>query len=137
MYEPLSDEFIDAWRAEVLEATRGEKGGDPWSLLLRFRADGSPFLQGDRAVFVSLAGERVVDLLGERRAENPDFVISAGASRWKEIFDGKRDPVTAILFGDLIVEKGSAGQLAPHVTAARKLLEAATRVPVRLPEARV
>lgn len=129
MLEPLSDEWIDRWRAEVTRTNASVGGGDPWSLLLRFRADASGFLSRDREVQVQLEGARVVDLSSGRRADEPEFVITAPAATWKEIFDGKRDPVTAIMFGHLALEKGSVARLAPHVNTARRLLDAAKCVP--------
>lgn len=131
MLEPLSDEWIERWRAEVTRTNGSVSGGDPWSLLLRFRADASGFLSRDREVHVELEGSRVVGLSSGRRSDEPEFVITAPAATWKDVFDGRRDPVTSIMFGHLALEKGSVGRLAPHVSTARRLLEAAKSVPTK------
>jgi putative sterol carrier protein len=71
---------------------------------------------------------------GDDVATTP-FVIRAPLDAWRDVLDGRLDPLAAIMTGRLKLEQGSMMTLAIHTASAKALVAAATRVATRFPEA--
>jgi putative sterol carrier protein len=65
--------------------------------------------------------------------ERAEYVIRAPYSRWREIIDGKLDPIRGMLQGKLQV-KGDLKALTAEVDAARALVNVAASIPTQFPE---
>jgi hypothetical protein len=132
MFELLSEEWLAAWRSEI---ERSAIASDDWSTVLRFHADPAAGMT-ERGVFLrfeegKLAESKLATAEDDARAQ---FIIGGSPKSWKQIFDGKSDPVMALMMGRLELEKGGMGRLAPHVKAAKALLAAANKIPTRFPD---
>jgi putative sterol carrier protein len=128
----LSEEWLAAWRGEI---ARSEMSSADWSTVLRFNADPAAGMNEARAVFIRFEDGKLAEtkLATDADVERAQFLISGSPKTWKQIFDGKADPVVALMMGRLDLEKGGMGRLGPHVKAAKALLAAANKVPTRFP----
>jgi len=57
------------------------------------------------------------------------FVITGTYERWKEVVQGKLDPIKAMMQGKLKLKKGHLPTMLRYVEASRQLVESASRVP--------
>ncbi|MBR9990503.1 MAG: SCP2 sterol-binding domain-containing protein [Gemmatimonadetes bacterium] len=133
--------FSEAWVAASAEEIRASEeyrvaaSRWEWSLLLVLRADPELGLPDDRFVYLDLFhGECRVARLGTAAdADRADFVLGAGPRAWREILDGRLDPIAGIMRRQLHLEKGSMTTLAMHAAGAKALVAAAGRVGARFP----
>ncbi|MFS8641490.1 MAG: SCP2 sterol-binding domain-containing protein, partial [Symbiobacteriaceae bacterium] len=58
----------------------------------------------------------------------------ADAYTWKQVVDGRLDPLAAMLRGKLKIVKGNMAVLAGYVTAAKELVNSAQQVETEFPE---
>jgi putative sterol carrier protein len=63
------------------------------------------------------------------------YVVAAAPAVWREVLEGRIEPLFAVMSGKLKLVRGSIARLLPYVTAARELLAAARRVPTEFPGA--
>jgi putative sterol carrier protein len=114
-------EAAESWRwpvALVVEAAPGEGITEPRAILLELE-HGTCRLA--RAVSPDEA------------AEKADYVMEADIATWKEVMQGRLDPVVATMQGKVRLSKGSLMSLAPYMRAAQELVRCAGRVPTQLP----
>ncbi len=95
---------------------------------LEMGADPALGIDGERAVFLDLyegacRGTRLAT--AEDRASAP-FVLRAEAASWRRILSGDTDPVSAVMRGELRLERGNLMALAMYASAAREMLAAAS-----------
>jgi putative sterol carrier protein len=98
------------------------------AVVLVMGADPALGIHDDRAVFLDLyegacRGTRVAT--AEDRASAP-FVLRADAASWRRILSGDTDPVSAVMRGELRLERGSLMAMAMYAPAAREMLAAAS-----------
>lgn len=100
------------WEGSLLLEARGDDEGGIVAVFLDLR-------HGDcRAARLAEAADR----------ERADYIISAPRATWSKLFDGSLDPVTALFNGRLRLERGRILDLAPHLGAARQLIDVAVEV---------
>ncbi len=58
-----------------------------------------------------------------------NFVIAASYERWKEVIEGKLDPMRGMMAGKLRLRKGHLPTIIRFVESARQLVVSASRVP--------
>lgn len=97
-------------------------------VVLVMGADPALGIDHERAVWLDLyqgacRGTRVATR--EDRASAP-FVLRAEAASWRSILSGDSDPVSAVLRGELRLERGSLMAMAMYAPAAREMLAAAS-----------
>ncbi len=97
------------------------------SVVLVMGADASLGIAEERAVFLDLyegacRGTRLAT--AEDLATAP-FVLRAEAAGWRRLLDGATDPVSAVMRGELRLERGGLMKLAKYASAAREMLAAA------------
>ncbi|HEX8361221.1 MAG TPA: hypothetical protein VF613_13995 [Longimicrobium sp.] len=97
------------------------------AVVLVMGADASLGIAEERAVFLDLyegacRGTRLAT--AEDRASAP-FVLRAEAAGWRRLLDGATDPVSAVMRGELRLERGSLMTLAKYASAAREMVAAA------------
>ncbi len=61
-----------------------------------------------------------------------DFVIDGDFATWKEVIEGRLDPLKGLMFGKLRLRKGSLVALIPYTKASQELVKSAREVPTRL-----
>jgi len=98
------------------------------AVVLVMGADPALGIHDERAVFLDLyegacRGTRVAT--AEDRAAAP-FVLRADAASWRGILSGGTDPVSAVMRGQLRLERGSLMAMAMYAPAAREMLAAAS-----------
>ncbi len=65
----------------------------------------------------------------EQAIDKANFVIEANYARWKEVVQGKLEPIKAMMQGKLKLSKGSLPTMIRYVDASRELVESAANVP--------
>ena len=98
------------------------------AVVLVMGADSALGIDEERAVFLDLyegacRGTRVAT--PEDRDSAP-FVLRAEAASWRSILSGGMDPVSAVMRGELRLERGSLMSIAMYAPAAREMLAAAS-----------
>ena len=98
------------------------------AVVLVMGADPALGIHDERAVFLDLYegachGTRVAT--AEDRASAP-YVLRADAASWRRILSGDADPVSAVMRGELRLERGSLMAMAMYAPAAREMLAAAS-----------
>lgn len=66
--------------------------------------------------------------------EGAQYVISADAFTWKQVMEGKLEPISGLLRGKLKLSRGNMAVLARYVQAAKELVNGAKAVPTKFPE---
>lgn len=134
--EIFSSAWAEAWKEQINASEAYRRAADGWNgaLALRLRLRGSP---ATRDVVVDLADGRCVD---GRVASAEDlaaarFVMAADVKVWREVLEGRFEPVLGIMTGRLKLERGKLSELVPWVGAAKELVAAAGRVGGEFPTA--
>ncbi len=137
-YDVFTPEWIAAWAPQINASEEYRKAARwwEWPLVLVMRADPALDITLDRRVYLDLfkgacREARPGDLEDVARA---DFVLSANAHVWKEIFQGKVGPIAAIVLGKIKLERGSYITLALNTAAAVALVKTATQIDTAFPE---
>ncbi len=137
-YPFFSQEWAVAYgeKLRANEAYRKAAATWEWPMVLRVTKDPRYGLEEDQAVYLDLyRGE-----CREARAATPEdlesapYVVSADAYTWKQIVDGKLEPIGGIVRGKLKLTRGNLLKLATYVQAARELVNTATQVETAFPE---
>lgn len=98
------------------------------AVVLVMGADPALGIDRDRAVFLDLyegACRSTRVATPEDRASAP-FVLHAEAASWRRLLSGDTDPVSAVMRGELRLERGSIMAMAMYAPAAREMLAAAS-----------
>jgi putative sterol carrier protein len=105
------------------------------AILLRVDADPDQGFAEDRAVFLDLHRGECRGARAARPADfdHASFVLSGGATAWREVLAGRLEPVAAATRGKLRLDRGSLIRLLPHAESARRLLAAARRIDTAWP----
>ncbi|WP_038058367.1 SCP2 sterol-binding domain-containing protein [Thermus amyloliquefaciens] len=129
--ELFSPAWAEAYCQKLNESEAYKKAAATWegSLALRVRPDPSLGFPEGVAVVLDLwhgacRGVRVVE--GEAEA---DFVIEADLATWREVLEGRLEPLMGLMRGFLELKRGSIAALAPYAQAAQELVKVAREVP--------
>jgi putative sterol carrier protein len=135
--EVFSEEWSQACRESLEARGRYREVGRTWEspVALIMRADPRLGIEKERAVYLELDRgvcrvARVADGEDLRAAE---FVLAADAAQWKRMLSGDLDPISAVMFGKLKLERGTLAALLPYAPAARELIAAAIDAGGRFP----
>lgn len=130
--EVFSEEWSSACCARLNARGRYRELGRTWNhpVALVMRPAPALGVERSRAVYLDLAGGVCSEArpAGAADLERADFVLSAEVKEWKRLLGGDLDPITAVMFGKLKLEKGSMTSLLPHASVARELISAAREV---------
>ena len=136
-HEVFTDDWSRACRARLNSREGYRRVAATWRnpVILLMRADPALGLAEHRAVYLDLADGECRDA---RVATAADFdaatyVLAADAAQWRRILDGQLDPITAIMFGKLRLEKGALASLVPYSAAAREMVAAVAEVESHFP----
>lgn len=135
--EAFSEEWSRACCEQLNARERFRSFAADWisPVVLVMKAHPASGLEQDRAVYLDLfrgecRGARVADSEDFRRAE---FVLLAEVATWRRLLHGEQDPISAVLFGKLKLDKGAIAALMPYAAAAREMVAAAAEIDARLP----
>jgi putative sterol carrier protein len=133
--------FTEAWAqqaSEVLKASEGYKNAaKTWegAMVMTMQADASLGIPEARSVYFDLwHGEcREARAANSQDIASAPYVISADAFTWKQVLEGKLEPIAGLLRGKLKLVKGNMAVLARYVLAAKELVLGATQVETIFP----
>ncbi len=133
--------FTEAWAqqaASVLQASEGYKNAaKTWegAMVMTMQADASLGIPEARSVYFDLwHGEcREARAASSQDIASAPYVISADAFTWKQVLEGKLEPIAGLLRGKLKLVKGNMAVLARYVLAAKELVLGATQVQTIFP----
>jgi putative sterol carrier protein len=128
-----SEVFTEEWSRACCQALNGRAAyaavAADWrdAVVLVMGADASLGIAEERAVFLDLyegacRGTRLAT--AQDRATAP-FVLRAEAHTWRGLLTGGTEPVSAVLRGELRLERGSLMTMAKYASAAREMVAAA------------
>lgn len=137
-YPAFTEEWAQAYKERINENSRYREAARNWEWPLAFVLEADPALgiEEDRAIVLDLyRGEcREARLATRDELDGVPYVISADAYTWKQVVDGRLDPLAAMLRGKLKIVKGNMAVLAGYVTAAKELVNSAQQVETEFPE---
>jgi putative sterol carrier protein len=133
--------FTEAWAqqaANVLKASEGYKNAaKTWegAMVMTMQADASLGIPEARSVYFDLwHGEcREARAASSEDIASAPYVISADAFTWKQVLEGKLEPIAGLLRGKLKLVKGNMAVLARYVLAAKELVIGASSVETIFP----
>lgn len=133
----FSGEWARAWgeRINANERYRDAAGSWEWPLVLSVQADPAFEIPEDRAVYLDLyRGEcREAREATAADLDAAPFAIRSDAVTWKQVLDGKLEPIMGLMRGKLKLTKGSMATLARYVRAAKELVRSAQEVDTDFP----
>lgn len=137
-HEIFGAEFAEAFAKEINASTTYRDEARTWKdpMVFVLLADPALEIEEDMGVYLDLKGGecREARVATEEDRKRTKFVISGTAKVWKDIYDGKVDPVAAFRREMVTVERGSRGILTAYLDASKELLQALRRVDLELPE---
>jgi putative sterol carrier protein len=97
------------------------------AVVLVMGADPALGIHVDRAVYLDLfeGACRAARVAGAADLASAPIVMRAEAASWRRMLSGETDPVSAVMGGQLRLERGNAMALLKHAPAAREMLHAA------------
>lgn len=134
----FSQEWVDSWAAAIRASDEYRNAARRWEwpLALVLRADPAAAAPLDRHVYLDLwRGEcREARAGAEEDLARASFILGANERTWRDVLEGKLDPVAGIMLGKVKLEKGSIMTLAMHTGAAKALVATAALVDTTFPE---
>jgi putative sterol carrier protein len=133
--------FTEAWAqqaATVLQVSEAYKNAaKTWegAMVMTMQADASLGIPEARSVYFDLwHGEcRAARAASSDDIASAPYVISADAFTWKQVLEGKLEPIAGLLRGKLKLVKGNMAVLARYVLAAKELVIGASSVETIFP----
>jgi putative sterol carrier protein len=125
--------WAEAWGVALNASDTYARVARDWdgAVVMEAQADPARGLPETIAVFLDLAHGRC----RAARIATPDdrteaaYVISGPLASWLSVLNGDMSPTSAILHGQLSLQKGSLMRLMPHVHAATEMVRVAQTIP--------
>ena len=136
-HEMFTRDWAVAWseRINASGAYRSAAQAWKWPVILTMQED--PGLGvGERSVYLDLfQGEcREAREAGPADFASAPYILAADPVTWKQVLDGRLEPIPGIMRGRIRLAKGSLATLLPYVLAAKEMVAAATCVETTFPE---
>jgi putative sterol carrier protein len=135
--EVFTEEWSHACCAQLNQHEPYKSAASTWegSIAMVMRADPKQGLTEDRASWFDLhhGACRSARAATAEDREQAAYVMSAPPAVWKQIFNRQLEPISAIMFGKLKLERGSMFTLARYTTAAKEMVIAASMVDAVFP----
>lgn len=131
--EIFSDQWAEEWKEQLNANTNYREAAKDWEWTLSLVMTNE---QGDEVcLFLDLwHGEcKEISKCHDQVKKQADYVITGKEKHWKEIFNKKTEPMTALMQGKLKVKKGSLIALSGYTAAAKELLKSAIAIPSHFP----
>jgi len=134
-FDLFSAEWANAWGELLRQDAAYRKAAKSWQwpVVVTVRADAAAGFSEDRSVFLDLwEGDcRHARPATAADLENAPFVIAADFRVFRDILDGKMDPLVGLMRGKLQLVKGSLVKLLPYTGAAKRMVSIAAGIPTR------
>jgi len=129
-----SKEWTDAYRDAVNANEAYQKAGKDWTfgaVAMVIQANPDVGVEEDTGMILDVhqgqcRGTEYVK--GMDAVQGAPFIIVASYDRWKDVVQGKEDPIKAMMQGKLKLEKGHLPTILRFVESNRQLVASATRV---------
>ena len=133
--------FSDEWAqtaADVIRASQGYKNAaKTWegSMVFTVQADPSIGLPEPRSAYFDLWHGDCRDgrAASQQDIDSATYIISADAFTWKQVLEGKLEPIAGLMRGKLKLTRGNMAVLARYVLAAKELVACATQAETAFP----
>jgi putative sterol carrier protein len=132
-----SEEWVSAYKHAVNDNPAYREAGKPWTfgkVAMVVRADAAIGLHEDTGMILDVeAGTcRGTEFVkGMDAVQVAPFIIVAPYAQWKEVIEGKVDPIKAMMQGKLKLTKGHLPTMIRFVESSRQLVNSAVRVPTK------
>lgn len=135
MHRFPSEEWTQALRIALNNNHEYREVGKPWTfgpVAMIVRGDPANAMRHDAGMVLDVhggecRGARFVE--GAADPEDAEFVIVASYARWKEVIQGKLDPIKGMMEGKLKLTRGHLPTIIRFVESSRQLVASARRVP--------
>jgi putative sterol carrier protein len=138
MAELFGDEWAQVFREEIAASEGYASAAKNWegAMVLSLWTGEAVGALTERGVYLEIWHGvcRVVRAASREDLDGASYVVTAAAAVWREILEGRLEPLLGVMSGKLKLARGSFARLLPYVNAARELLAAAQRVPTEFPE---
>lgn len=137
MHRFPSVEWTDALRIALNNSRAYREAGKPWtfgSVAMIVRCDPDSGLDQDAGVILDVhrgecRGARFVE--GDNDPEDADFVIVGNYSEWRDVIEGRLDPIKGMMEGKLKLARGHLPTIIRFVEPSRLVVSSARKVPTR------
>lgn len=132
MYEFGSNEWLDAFKEAINSSEDYADAARNWEGDFHFIVDPGGAIDKEIVMYVDLwHGKcRATERLAERSAKEPEFVINAPQSVWRQVIEKKLDPIQGLMTRQLKL-RGNMVKIMKAVRAAKELVECTTKVPTQ------
>lgn len=135
MHRFPSEDWTQAYKTAVNHNRAYRKTGKPWTfgaVAMVIQGDLSLGLERDAGMILDVhegecRGARFIE--GIVGTEDAAFVIEGSYARWKDVIEGRLDPIKGLMEGKLKLTKGHLPTLIRFVEPSRQLVASASRVP--------
>jgi putative sterol carrier protein len=135
MYQFPSHEWTEAYKNAVNQNAAYREAGRPWTfgaVAMIVQCDLSVGIEHDVAMILDVhegecRGAKFVE--GIEDTSEAAFVIVASYQRWKDVIEGKLDPIKGMMEGKLKLSKGHLPTIIRFVESSRQLVTSASKVP--------
>ena len=135
MHRFPSEEWTQALRIALNNSRAYREAGKPWtfgSVAMIVRGDPANGVRQDAGMVLDVhqgecRGARYVE--GVQDPEDAAFVIVASYGCWKDVIEGKLDPIKGMMEGKLKLARGHLPTIIRFVESSRQLVVSACRVP--------
>ncbi|MEM7436600.1 MAG: Fis family transcriptional regulator [Myxococcota bacterium] len=139
MHRFPSEEWTEAYKNAINHCRAYREVGKPWTfgaVAMIVRSDLSLGIEEDKGMVLYVhEGEchQAKFVEGEVSPIDAEFVIVACYRRWKDVIEGRLDPIRGLMEGKLKLTKGDLSTLVRFVESSRQLVTSARKVPTAFP----
>jgi putative sterol carrier protein len=135
MHRFPSEEWTEAYKNALNNNRAYREAGKPWTfgaVAMIVRCDLSLGIEHDVGMILDVhrgecRGARFVERIGD--PEEAAFVIVASYERWRDVIEGRLDPIKGMMEGKLKLTKGHLPTIIRFIESSRQLVMSASRVP--------
>ncbi|MEM9729979.1 MAG: SCP2 sterol-binding domain-containing protein [Myxococcota bacterium] len=139
MHRFPSEEWTKAYKNALNYCHAYREAGKNWkfgSVAMIIRSDVSLGIEHDASMVLDVHGGQCREakfVEGECAPEDAEFVIVASYRGWKDVIEGRLDPIKGMMEGKLKLTKGSLSTIVRFVESSRQLVASARKVPTNFP----
>ncbi len=137
MAEIFTQEWAEAWCRAINDNAAYREAASTWegAVGLVLAAEPGAGVAEERAVVADLwHGEcRGAKAVGGGDLDDVPYVIRASLAVWRDVLEGRTDPIVGLMGGKLKLQKGSLFKLLPYARAAKEMVASAQRVETEFP----
>ncbi|UCH29992.1 MAG: SCP2 sterol-binding domain-containing protein [Myxococcales bacterium] len=130
-------EWTEALRVTLNNDRAYREAGKPWTfgaVAMIVRSDANNGLEQDAGIVLHVHrgechGARFVE--GDSDPRDAEFVIVGTYDRWRDVIEGRLDPIKAMMEGKLKLTRGHLPTIIRFVEPSRLIVASATKVPTR------